>query len=349
MSLKGTSALVRLAQNPRCEVLGAMVLQEGSEKRFYERVVGAPYDREFGERQSSKRRGTQFEQNAYAGDARLLREALTSIIGEEPDKIRVRNLLDDHPGAKEDARIARLRVTRKLIADSVAGREAPHLLIQSQLLIPTQPGPRPYFFVAPDILVWSAEYQRYLPGDLKSFVVRENEVAPGDLARTRLQLGAQALALTHEYHRLDPAADVPSRGLLIFSHPNGLRPHAPRIEDIGGAVHSIKVGIAAFLRHRAKVDGLRAGGDPYTVAAELEPNFEESCLTSCVMAAWCRQRVANKAADLGDAGRDLLGEIDFDRISGLMLGTIEPSNDHERAMADELKRIAAEHGLARVA
>jgi hypothetical protein len=32
MSLKGTTALIRLAQNPDCEILGAMVMQEGSEK-----------------------------------------------------------------------------------------------------------------------------------------------------------------------------------------------------------------------------------------------------------------------------------------------------------------------------
>jgi hypothetical protein len=236
-----------------------------------------------------------------------------------------------------------------MIGDSVAGIEFPHLLIQAQLLIPTQPGPRPYFFVAPDILVWSAEHGRYIPGDLKSFVVRENEVDPGDLARVRLQLGAQALALAHEYHRIDPAIDVPPRGLLIFSHPNGLRPHAPRMEDIGGAVHSVQVAIAAFLRHRQKINALRAGGEPYTVAADLVPYFEETCLTTCVMASWCRQRVAEKAADLGDASRDLLGDITFDRLSGLILGTIEPVDEHERAIATELQRIATENGLARVA
>lgn len=63
-SIRGSTGLVRLAGNPACKILGAMVMQEGSEKRLYEQVVGQPYDREFGERQSSKRRGAQFERNA---------------------------------------------------------------------------------------------------------------------------------------------------------------------------------------------------------------------------------------------------------------------------------------------
>jgi hypothetical protein len=258
MSVKGSTALVRLAGNPACEILGAMVMQEGSERRFYERVVGEPYDREFGERQSSKRRGAQFESNAYAGDARLLRQALSPMLELDPEDIRVRNLTDDYPGTKDDARIARLNITRSILAASVRGETVPHIIIQPQLLIPTRPGPRPYFFIAPDLLVWSSRHGTYLPGDLKSFIVRENEVAKGDLARVRLQLGAHVLALRHEHHRIDSSLTIVAQGVLIFSQPNGLRPHAPRIEDLGGAVEAIRIGITAFLRHRERIDTLRA-------------------------------------------------------------------------------------------
>lgn len=142
MTVKGSTALVRLAGNPNCEILGAMVMQEGSEKRFYERVVGEAYDREFGERQSSKRRGAQFEQNAYAGDARLMREAFASFLSAAAEDVIVRNLFDDYPRTKEDARVARLRITRSIMADAVAGVPAPDIIIQPQLLLPTRPGPR---------------------------------------------------------------------------------------------------------------------------------------------------------------------------------------------------------------
>jgi hypothetical protein len=324
-----------------------MVMQEGSEKRFYERVAGQPYDREFGERQSSKRRGAQFESNAYAGDARLLREALGSFVGQNPDDVVVRNLMDEYPGSKEDARIARLNITRAILRASVQGQPGPHIIVQPQLLIPTSPGPRPYFFIAPDLLVWSARHGTYLPSDLKSFIVRENEVAKGDLARVRLQLGAQVLALRHEYHRIDSSLSIAPQALLMFSKPNGLRPHAPRVEDLGGAVEAIRVGIAAFLRHRQRIDELRAGAAPYTVAADLNPNFQESCLASCVMAQWCRQRVADRTTDLGDSAREVLGDVELERLTGLMTGTVAPADERERAIAEQLR--ALDQDIARVA
>lgn len=349
MTVKGSTALVRLAGNPTCEILGAMVMQEGSEKRFFERVIGEPYDREFGERQSSKRRGAQFEQNAYAGDARLLREAFAPFLGIDPELVTVRNLFDDYPGTKDDARIARLRITRGILADAVGGRPAPEIVIQPQLLIPTSPGPRPYFFIAPDLLVRSPGDGVYLPGDLKSFIVRENEVAKGDLARVRLQLGAQVLALMHEYDRIDPGITVGSNGMLVFSKPNGLSPHAPRIEDLGGAVEAIRIGIAAFLRHRDRINEMRAGAEPFTVAADLVPNFQDACLATCVMAQWCRQRVAGQVADIGEVASNVLGDVSIDHVIGLMTGAIEPANEHERIVAVQLRKLAGQHDTERAA
>ena len=349
MSVKGSTALVRLASNPDCEVLGAMVMQAGSEKRFFERVVGEQYDREFGERQSSRRRGAQFEQNAYAGDARLLREAFATYLGEDADSVRARNLFDDYPGTKNDALIARLRVTRGILKDAAAGKAVPHILIQPQLLIPTSPGPRPYFFIAPDLLVRNPATGIYLPGDLKSFIVRENEVAASDLSRVRLQLGAQVLALSHEYHRLDPRLTVSKQGILVFSKPNGLRPHMPRFEDLGGAVEAIRIGIDAFLRHRERIDDLRSGAAPYTVAQDLEPNFQDSCLNTCVMAQWCRQRVEGQTADLGESAQEALGDISIDRVIGLMTGDVSAANNRERSIATRLREIAGEDTSERVA
>ncbi|MBR1029401.1 hypothetical protein [Bradyrhizobium liaoningense] len=349
MTVKGSAALIRLASNPKCEVLGAMVMQEGSEKKFYERVIGAPYDREFGERQSSRRRGTQFEQNAYAGDARLLRGAIAPTWNLDPDALTVRNLMDSYPGGKDDARIARLKITRTILQDAKAGRAVPDLIIQPQLLLPTRPGPRPYFFIAPDLLVRSPVTGLYLPGDLKSFIVRENEVAPSDLARVRLQLGAQILALRHEYHAIDPSIAVQTKGMLVFSRPNGLRPHAPRLEDLGGAVEAVQIGIAAFLRHRARIDGLRVGAEPYTVAADLVPNFQDSCLASCVMAQWCRQRVAGRTGDMGDAARNILGDLELGHVIALMQGSVQPANDQERIIAEQLRAIASRNGQGRAA
>lgn len=342
-TVKGSTALVRLAGNPSCEILGAMIMQPGSEKKFYELVVKESYDREFGERQSSKRRGAQFEQNAYAGDARLLREAFAKHFGTAAEDVKVRNLLDECPGTKDDARIGRLRLTREIISSAVAGHFAPDIVIQPQLLIPTRPGPRPYFFVAPDLMVRSPGRGPYMPGDLKSFIVRENEVARGDLARVRLQLGAQVLALHHEYHRVDPSIVVPAQGMLIFSKPNGLIPHEPRIEDLAGAVEAIRIGIKAFLQHRTRIDILRDGEDPFTVAADLTPNFQDACLSTCVMAQWCRQRVTGHVRDLGEVANDVLGDTSLDHVIGLMTGVVRPENEREQVVATALKELQSHY------
>jgi hypothetical protein len=349
MTVKGSTALIRLAGNPNCEILGAMVMQEGSEKKFYELVAGEPYDREFGERQSSKRRGAQFEQNAYVGDARLLREAFSVFLGKSPHDVIVRNLIDDYPGTKNDARVARLRITRSIIADDIAGRPVPDIIIQPQLLLPTRPGPRPYFFVAPDLLVHSPQYGVFLPGDLKSFVVRENEISKSDLARVRLQLGAHVLALRHEYIRIAESAHVPAKGMLIFSRPNGLAPHAPRIEDVAGGVEAIQIGIGAFLKHRQRIESLRAGAAPYTVVADLEPHFQDSCLNSCVMAQWCRQSVCGRGADMGDVAGKVLGKMELEYLVGLVTGQVEPADQHENIVAARLKELIEQHSVGRAA
>jgi len=348
MSSSGASALSRLAQNPDCEILSAMVMRGGSEARFYRDATGREYDREFGERLSSRRRGAQFEQNAFAGDARLLREVLSDFVGLSPDEIRVRNFMDDFPGTREDARVARLRATRAILQRGVED-DGPHLLIQPQLLVPTRPGQRPYFFVAPDIMVFDRRAGCYLPGDLKSFVVRENELSPGDLRRVRLQLAAQNIGLTHEYAAVRREISVPPTGLLIFSKPNGLHPHAPRLERLGGAIEAVRTGIIAYVRHRERIEELGGGARPHAIVDDLEPNFQEDCLSSCVMAQFCRARFADAAIDLGDDAAAALGEIGLARIAALAQGTAAPEDEREVAIAAELRRIRDELSATRAA
>jgi hypothetical protein len=171
----------------------------------------------------------------------------------------------------------------------------------------------------------------------------------GDLLKTARELGAQVLALQHEYHAIDTSISIEATGMLMFSKPNGLRPHAPRVEDLGGAVEAIRIGIASFLRHRARIDGLRAGAEPFTVVGDLVPNFRESCLSTCVMAQWCRERVAGRVADMGDGAREALGDVSIAHVVDLMNGTVLPATEHERIIAQQLRDIAAQHGVGRAA
>ena len=143
--------------------------------------------------------------------------------------------------------------------------------------------------------------------------------------------------------RIDPTVVVPAKGTLVFSRPNGLRPHEPRIEDIGGAIEAIRIGIAAFLRHRARIDALRAGAEPFTVATDLEPNFQDGCLASCVMAQWCRERVAGQAGDMGEVAGEVLGNISIGRALALLTGVADPTTERERVLAERLRELAIQH------
>jgi hypothetical protein len=344
MGLSGTSLLARVAMNPRCPIQVAMGLSDRAENRFYEAVTGRPFDGEFGERQSAQRRGRKFEENLFRppGEATLLREAVSEIVGLTPAQMYIRDLEQEVPGISQDVRVQRLARTRAIISDALAGRPHPHVVIQPQFLIPTRPGPKPYFFVSPDYMVWEPSRQAFINGDAKSFVVRHNEVDPGDLERTRLQLASQVLGLRHEFGRHNAADRIRAEGILTFSTPYGLRPHRPTIQDLRGALDAVERGLDAFLMHRRRIIQLAAGAPPHLIVDQLEPALQEKCVTTCVMFHYCRARNPGKSLDLGDAAAELFGPTaDLDRLVCLMTGTVQPANPGERQLAMELRRVAS--------
>ena len=85
------------------------------------------------------------------------------------------------------------------------------------------------------------------------------------------------------------------------------------------------------------------------MVADLRPHFKDACLSSCVMAQWCRQRVAGTAADMGDVAGAVLGDMTMEHLVDLMTGGAEPVNEHERAVAARLRGLAARHLITRAA
>jgi hypothetical protein len=333
--------------NPDCEIQVAMVRARDPEPIFYRRVTGEDYDREFGERVSARRRGSKFEQNLHQNNAAQLREVLADFIGVSADRVFVRNLDDEIPGTRENVRIARYRRTLDIIEDSISGRRHPELIVHPELLLPVAGTNTGYLWVEPDFIAWDGHRGAYVPGDEKSFVVQENDVDPGDLERTRLQIGAQILALRHLYAKHALADRIANRGLLIFATPYGLRPHTPRLEHLDGAVHAVERAIEAFARHGAKIDRMSAvdGAPMHLLVSDLEPNFQEKCMSTCVLAHRCRQRHFGRAIDLGDSAADLLGrDADVARIAELIAGA-DPRDEREASTARELRLIAELLGL----
>src|SRR6516164_7099193 len=198
MKFSGASGLSRIALNPECAWQTVMLRSSKSEPEFYEQVTGEVFPKEYGERLSARRRGSKFERNAFDHQAAKLRAVMAERLGVAAEDIWVRNLEDDEPGGHESNRIRRSNLTRAILSDRLEGKRTPEILIQPQLTLTVHGLARSErLFIAPDVLYLDSGSGRYRPADLKSFVVRDNQVAPGDLERSRLQLAIQSLAL-HE-------------------------------------------------------------------------------------------------------------------------------------------------------
>lgn len=309
MGMSGSSALARVAVNLGCEIQVAMARSRHPEPEFFRRVTGDQYDREFGERLPARRRGSKFEQELFRNNAIKLCEALCQLNGADPNAMFVRNFDDELPGGNESTRIARYSRTKRVFVDLAAGKQVPDLLIHPQFLLPVKGSAKGYFWIEPDFAWFDASASMYVPGDLKSFVVQENDVDPGDLERARLQIASQILALSTVADANGFGDRVSTRGMLIFATPYGLSPHRPRIEDLAGAIHCIESAVAAFDRHGARIDSLRAadGAEMHMLVPDLVSNFQERCVSGCVMAKFCRERHAGTAVELGDAAARMIG------------------------------------------
>jgi hypothetical protein len=324
-----------------------MAVENVREPDFFQRVTGTEYPREYGERVSARRRGAKFEANLHQNDAALLRKALAPMYGHDPETMVVRNFEDELPGARNTVRAMRLSRTRRVLADLAAGRAVPHLLIQPQLTLPILEGGRPAF-VSPDFLVFDPRLEIYVPGDEKSFIVREGVADSADLHLSRRQVAAQALALRWEARRVGLLERVRDRGAFVLATPFGLAP-APAFEDsLAGEVVAIE---GAMRTLRSVAERLRDLRLPVGAASledlieDLRPNYQDSCIGSCVFADVCRRRCADQAISLGDRAADLVGD-DFRtvRVVALAAGAA-PASPREAELAATFRDASLVLGL----
>jgi hypothetical protein len=333
--------------NPNCELQAAMGLDRTrNERDFYAAVTGRPFAGEFGERQSARRRGSRFEKNLLAppGYARLLRDALSQTVGATASSLSLRDLEHEEPGNAPGNRIRRVKLTRKILSDALTGGPIVDIVVKPVLVVNTgfAPGDIRYRYVEPDFIVWAPAKQMYVPGDLKSFVVRAGVVESAKLERVRLQLGADVIALRDEVQKIGTGleANVAPCGYLVFATPFGLSPDEPRLEDLSGAVSAVLRAISAFRQHRAHILALAAGAPISTVVSDLRIAFQEKCVSTCLLAEHCRSQVSDTPAVLGDAARDLLGTISISDAYRLMSGTRAPSGPDEAHLAVSLRAAA---------
>lgn len=343
MTLSSTRGLVRISLNPDCDLLAAMVAERVNELEFYRRMTGRDYPGEYGERVSARRRGTKFETNLLVNNAALLRRALAPRYGLDPEAMTVRNLAEEVPGPPLTMRAARLTRTRRMLQEIVSSEPQWQLIVQPQLRLHVGPLPNDFEYVSPDFMVWDPSVRMYVPGEMKSFIARDEVAEPGDLDPTRRQAAAQVLALADECNRLGIGPRVLPRGLFVFATPYGLSPNSPVEESLDGAIREIRRAMASLAAIRPRLVELRQG-DPaalHQLADEINTNYQENCVGSCVLADQCQSRLAGRALSLGDGAADLLGpDADIDRIARLVTGAARPRTEIERLLTRRLRDAA---------
>lgn len=339
MSLSGARGLARIATNLECELQAAMVADRYSETKLYRALTGQDYPREYGERLSARQRGAKFEANLYQNDAALLRQATGPVYGHDPETMWVRNFLDEVPGEKIDRLALRASRFRQIMRDLALGRRVPELIIQPALLLKIGPDANDVQFINPDCLVLDRRSMMYVPGELKSFIVRDVGPNPEDLAPTRLQAAAQVVALRQEAGRVGLDGCVLPRVIFVFATPWGLKPTDGMEERLHAEFDMVTRAIRKLGRASRKLAALRTvdAARLADLALELGVNFQENCIANCALADICRSRHLGRAAELGDAAMDLFGpDADLDRLSRLALGA-RPTNPEEAAIAPALR------------
>jgi hypothetical protein len=347
VTLSSTRGLMRVSKNPDCHLQAAMALERVREPEFYRSVTGTEYPGEYGERVSARRRGAKFEASLRQNNAAGLRRVLGPLFGWDPDSMAVRDFGEEIPGPPTTMRTLRLTRTRRILGDLAAGREVPQLLIQPQLALATGSGPLQHVFVSPDFMVLDSAAGSYVPGEEKSFILRDNVAEPGDLDLTRRQAGAQILALRAESRLVGLADRVANRAVFVMATPFGMKPAPPVVEHLDAAVYEIERAVATIGTVREELAVLRSTGNvPLEfLVDEIPTHLQEECHRTCILATYCEARQADSAAVLGDGAADLLGaNMRLDRVRALLQG-VAPATAEERELVARLTEAGRALGL----
>jgi hypothetical protein len=346
LSLSGTRGLIRISKNHACELQAAMVAERVREPDFYRQVVGQEFPGEYGERASARRRGTKFEENLHMNDSALLRRALAPLYGFDPDSAVVRNFGLEFSGGGPNVRAAKLTRSRRVLGDLAAGKPVPTILIKPQLRLPIGPGLEDFEYVEPDFMVLDPAAGIYVPGEEKSFIVREGVADPPDLDLTRRQAAVQILALRAETERVvGLSARVSNRAAFVFATAFGLAPAPAFEEPLHSAVHEVRRAVEVLRRARVQLTARRRAVDSplQQLVDEIPTNFQEGCLGSCILASWCEGNRAGLAPVLGDAASDLLGQdMMVARVVQLISGATPVDNrevELQRILTDALRAL----------
>jgi len=130
---------------------------------------------------------------------------------------------------------------------------------------------------------------------------------------------------------------VLNRAAFVFATPFGLQPSPAFEEFLHSEVYEVGRAVDVLRSARVRINQLRGAiVTPLEhLVDEIPTQFQEGCIGSCILAAWCEGNRGGQAAVLGDAAVDLLGQdTPINRAMQLIAG-VPPTTPRER----ELQRI----------
>jgi hypothetical protein len=138
---------------------------------------------------------------------------------------------------------------------------------------------------------------------------------------------------------------------MIFATAFGLKPHTNKREALEGAVALVQRALEFMRLTALKLEAMREPEQPpiHVLAPEVAINFQERCVSACVLAQYCRGRRPDTVRELGDAAARMLGaDTDIDRLVALMNGAA-PASESERAVSEMFRSGLVHLGIQGVA
>ena len=342
--------LVAASKNPNCELLVAMGLEGADERRLREALMGEKFGGEYGERQSAKRRGSQFEARLLANDAAVLKEKVGPLIGRDPASVVIRDFSQEFPGPIKILHAVRLHRFRTILKAVKDGKlyEVPDIIVQATVAIDVLGGSRGCLYLSPDMIVFDRRDRTFRVGEFKSFIVRKKNIEPKDLDNTRRQTAAGILGLADELIRagLPVHNDLPS--IFIFARPNGLQAYDPFEEPLRAEIVEVDRARTAMRDTGEHLAKLREGVESSNLAdlaMDLKINLRERCTSTCLLSTYCARREPENPAVYGDVGVRALATIKLDEIPAMLVGDPQTLAPSHRNVRDRFERAAAIAGI----
>lgn len=344
--------IAALTGNPGC-ARRAVLDAAGVDKQRLGEATGFPA--RFGQSRFAITRGNAFEAYVKSDGAAQLRRLLGELLGADVGGVGYLDLGADRPADDADRaeNATRQHRSAQLLAAAVADRDG--MLFDHPLLGLDVAGQRVH--LEPDLVAFQLG-GRYHVIEIKSFPVIDGQGDPGKVSAAATQAAVYVLALRELLADAghDPAivsADV----VLVCPRDFSFEPVAALI-DVRRQLLVLRRQLARLARIDAVLARLPEGlsvdlalddaGRPIRSPAELtaalsaiEARYAPDCLSTCELAAFCREEATGGTAALGRPVREELGGID-EVATALALARDELIPDAEQAEAAALLRRAAQ-------